>query len=173
MLYVACKRGLSRNFARFVLFRPIQKSSFNLLCVLDHGTFYQSVNPSTIWWSDGKLVGKEAGLTAQHGTLQWIEFYNFTSVSGWFSVFTLQQGAADAKIKVPPVVITKLLKGSSCKAWSRSMYSHTCYTYCQGFLPCYFLPFQSIHLHPPKTTTTTTTTTKKNNSPEFSCVGYG
>ena len=27
------------------------------------------------------------------------------------------------------------------------MYSHTCYAYGQGFLPCLFLPFRSIHLH--------------------------
>ena len=32
-------------------------------------------------------------------------------------------------------------------AWSRSVYSHTCYAYCQGFLPCLFLLSQSIHLH--------------------------
>ena len=34
MLYVARKRELPRKFARFVLFRPIKKRSFNLLCVL-------------------------------------------------------------------------------------------------------------------------------------------
>ena len=33
--HVALKRGLPRKFARFVLFRPIEKRSFNLLCVLD------------------------------------------------------------------------------------------------------------------------------------------
>ena len=45
------------------------------------------------------------------------------------------------------------------KAWSRSVYSHTCYAYCQGFLPCLFLPFRSIHLQFFKT------------SHDFSCVG--
>ena len=30
---------------------------------------------------------------------------------------------------------------------SQLIYSHTCYTYCQDFLPCLFLPFESIHLH--------------------------
>ena len=35
MLHVAWKRGLPRNFARFVLFRPIQNRFFNLLCVLN------------------------------------------------------------------------------------------------------------------------------------------
>ena len=30
---------------------------------------------------------------------------------------------------------------------SRSVYSHTCYAYFQGFLPCLFLPSRSIHLH--------------------------
>ena len=35
MLNVAWKRRLPRNFARFVLFRPIKKRPFNPLCVLD------------------------------------------------------------------------------------------------------------------------------------------
>ena len=59
---------------------------------------------------------------------------------------TPQWGAADAEIKVPSGENTEL-KRSPFKAWSRSVYSHTCYTYCQGFLPCLFLPFWSIHLH--------------------------
>ena len=29
----------------------------------------------------------------------------------------------------------------------KSVYSHTCYAYCQGFLSCLFLPLRSIHLH--------------------------
>ena len=58
----------------------------------------------------------------------------------------LQWGAADAEIKVPFGENTKL-KRPPFKAWSRSVYSHTCYAYCQGLLPCLFLPFQSIHLH--------------------------
>ena len=28
-----------------------------------------------------------------------------------------------------------------------SVYSHTCYAYCQGFIPCLFLSFRSIHQH--------------------------
>ena len=35
MLHVAWKRGLPRNFARFVLFRPVKKRSFDPLCVWD------------------------------------------------------------------------------------------------------------------------------------------
>ena len=35
LFYIALKRGLPREFARFVLFSPIKKHSFNLLCVLD------------------------------------------------------------------------------------------------------------------------------------------
>ena len=49
-----------------------------------------------------------------------------------------QWGAADAEIKVPSDENTEL-KRSPFKAWSRSVYSHTCYTYCQEFLP-YFYP---------------------------------
>ena len=36
---------------------------------------------------------------------------------------------------------------SSFKAWSKSVYSYTCYAYCQGFRSCLFLHFRSIHLH--------------------------
>ena len=57
-----------------------------------------------------------------------------------------QWGAADAEIKVPSGENTEL-KRSPFKAWSRSVYSHTCYTYCQGFLSYLFLHFRSIHLH--------------------------
>ena len=57
-----------------------------------------------------------------------------------------QWGAADAEIKVPSGEDTEL-KRSPFQAWSRSVYSHTCYAYCQGFLPCLFLHFLSIHLH--------------------------
>ena len=46
-----------------------------------------------------------------------------------------QWGAADAEIKVPSVENTKL-NGSPCKALDRSVYSHTCYANCQGFLLC-------------------------------------
>ena len=57
-----------------------------------------------------------------------------------------QWGAADAEIRVPSGENTEL-KRSPSKAWSRSVYSHTCYAYCQGFHPCLFVPYQSIHLH--------------------------
>ena len=57
-----------------------------------------------------------------------------------------QWGAADAEIKVPSGENTEL-KRSPFKAWGRSVYSRTCYAYCQGFLVCLFLPFRSIHLH--------------------------
>ena len=58
----------------------------------------------------------------------------------------LQWGASDLEIKVPSGENPEL-KHSLFKAQSRSVYSHTCYAYCQGFLPCLFLPFRSIHLH--------------------------
>ena len=59
---------------------------------------------------------------------------------------TPQWGAADTEIKVPSGENTELTC-SPFKDWSRSVYSHTCYAYCQGFLPCLFLPFRSIHLY--------------------------
>ena len=71
-----------------------------------------------------------------------------------------QWGAADAEIKVPSGENTGL-KRSPFKAWSKSVYSHTCYAYCQGFLSCLFLHFRSIHLHFSKPL------------PIFPCVGCG
>ena len=59
---------------------------------------------------------------------------------------TPQWGAADAEIKVPSCENTEL-KRSPFKAWSKSVYSHARYAYCQGFLSCLFLHFRSIHLH--------------------------
>ena len=53
---------------------------------------------------------------------------------------TPQWGAADAEIKVPSGENTEL-KRSPFKAWSRSIYCHACHAYCQGVLPCLFLPF--------------------------------
>ena len=69
-------------------------------------------------------------------------------------LISAQWGAADAEIKVPSGENTEL-KRSPFKAWSRPLYSHTCYTYCQGFLPqstneLTSLPIstlRSIHLH--------------------------
>ena len=57
-----------------------------------------------------------------------------------------QWGAVDAEIKVPSGENTEL-KRSPFKVWSRSVYNHTCYAYCQEFLPRLFLPSRSIHLH--------------------------
>ena len=62
------------------------------------------------------------------------------------SLVAPQWGAADAEVKVPSGENTEL-KRSPFEAWSRSAYSHTCYAYCQGFLPGLFLPIRSIHLH--------------------------
>ena len=68
------------------------------------------------------------------------------SVNTLWPVSSPQWGAADAEIKVPSGKNTEL-KRSPFKAWSRLAYSHTCYAYCQGFLPCLLLPFRSMHLH--------------------------
>ena len=72
--------------------------------------------------------------------------------------YSPQWGAADTEIKIPPGENTKL-KRSPFQAWSRSVYSHTCYAYCQGVLPCLFhpsSPFTCIFSKP---------------LPIFSCVG--
>ena len=81
--------------------------------------------------------GKVKSLSAPIATVRVVPL-SYDSASQW--------GAADAEIKVPSGENTEL-KRSPFHAWSRSVYSHTCYAYCQGVLPCLFLPFQSIHLH--------------------------
>ena len=71
---------------------------------------------------------------------------NTTPTTACTTVTTPQWGAADAEIKIPSGENTEL-KRSPFKAWSKSVYSHTYYAYCQGFLSCLFLHFRSIHLH--------------------------
>ena len=61
-------------------------------------------------------------------------------------VETPQWGAADAEMKVPSGENTEL-KRSPFKAWSRSIYSHYCYAYCQGFLS--FLLISTLPVHSP------------------------
>ena len=67
-----------------------------------------------------------------------------------YEFLTPQWGAADAEIKVPSCENTEL-KRSPFEAWSRSVYSHTCYAYCQGFLSFLListLPVQSPAFFP-------------------------
>ena len=78
------------------------------------------------------------------------------------SFFTPQWGAADAEIKVPSGENTEL-KPSPFEAWSRSVYSHTCYAYCQGFLS--FLLISTLPAHSPAFF--------PKPLPIFSCIGYG
>ena len=73
-------------------------------------------------------------------------FFSCKAGGTCFSLSAPQLGAVDAEIEVPSGENTEL-KHSPFKAWSRSVYSHACYAYCQGFLPCVFLPFQYIYLH--------------------------
>ena len=73
-------------------------------------------------------------------------FPSYTFVSRVFFPLETTVGSCDAEIKVPSGENTEL-KRSPFKVWSRSVYSHTCYAYCQECLPCLFLPFRSIHLH--------------------------
>ena len=48
----------------------------------------------------------------------------------------LQQVTAVAEIMTPPVVNLQLTNLLPFKAWSRSEYSHACFSHCQEFLPC-------------------------------------
>ena len=78
----------------------------------------------------------------------WLGVKNWLSIYSPFHVLPAppQRGAVDAEIKVPFGENTEL-KRSPFQGWSRSVYSHTYYAYCQGFLPCLSQPFRSIRLH--------------------------
>ena len=101
-----------------------------------------------------KSTSCSQGLGSSYVTVD--NFFNYDTVDNFFSFFFFfpssssllppQWGSADAEIKVPSGENTEL-KRSPFKAWSGSVYRHTCHTYCQGFLPCLFLPFRSVHLH--------------------------
>ena len=69
-----------------------------------------------------------------------------TTIKPTSAVFFPKWTAADAEFKIPSDEKTEL-KRSTFRAWSRSVYCHTSYAYCQGFLPYLFLPFRSIHVH--------------------------
>ena len=97
----------------------------------------QSLNVLPFTPGVGQYIAIHATLTARDFFLA----YFYPS-----SPFTCIFSAADAEIKVPSGENTEL-KRSPFKAWSRLAYSHTCYAYCQGFLPCLLLPFRSMHLH--------------------------
>ena len=109
--------------------------------------------PSSVWFSSYQLSGSTVGW---HGlitttVLSWPASLPRPPLTPYIQpppplICAPQWGAADAEIKVPSGENTEL-KRSPFKAWSRSVYSHACYAYCQGFLSCLFLHFQSIHLH--------------------------
>ena len=147
-------------------------------------SFYPSAPALHIWYvADGKLQyynGESDRMYFVWENLQycWRQLYIHVQLTCYYSVgllifipllvvsfsllSTSQMGAADAEIKVPYGENTEL-KRSPFKAWSRSVYSHTFYAYCQGFLPFLFLPFRSIHL----------LFFFSKTCPDFSCVGCG
>ena len=76
-----------------------------------------------------------------------VYFLQLYCPNGIFSLGnSLQWGAADAEIKVSSGENAEL-KRSPFKAWSRSVYSYTCYAYCQGFLS--FLLISTLPVHSP------------------------
>ena len=85
-------------------------------------------------------------VTTVYSPILFLFIYIYIYILYYLSVPPPQWGAADAEIKVPFGENTELER-SPRKAWSRSVFSHTCYAYCQGFLACLFLHFRSIHLH--------------------------
>ena len=105
-------------------------------------TFVFTQQPS--FWCDIKTkfgcrrIRNSEDIAESHILITWAFTVTLTLTPQW--------GAADAEIKVPSGENTEL-KRSPFKAWSRSVYSHTCYAYCHGFLPCLFLSFRSIRLH--------------------------
>ena len=94
--------------------------------------------PNLVWWC---FMMRQCVMRKS-----WFTIFNVKVTVRACIIRTPQWGAADAEIKVQSGENAEL-KRAPFKACSRSVYSHTCYTYCQGFLPYLFLPFRSIHLH--------------------------
>ena len=116
----------------------MQKDCFAIfkVKVTAEGSYDQNMTVSAM--SSELLIFLLLNLVWEHITMSQIFIWRNRVVQQWV--------AAHTEIKVPPGENTEL-KCSPSKAWSRSVYSHTCYTCCQGFLPWLFLPFRSIHLH--------------------------
>ena len=93
---------------------------------------YQSIIDSrstTITY--GKDLCQQSFITAFPYVPKYLHVHTGLAIFYWDSTLW---GAADAEIKVPSGENTEL-KRSAFKAWSKSVYSHTCYACCQGFLP--------------------------------------
>ena len=90
-------------------------------------------------------IGRQCSYPLPEFTSEAIQLQGVLHVCFWNCVKCFgeapQWGAADAEIKVPSGKNTEL-KRSPFKALRRSIHSHTCYAYCQGFLPCLFLHFR-------------------------------
>ena len=130
-------------FVCFVVFVPLAPGTCRL-----RPSCLQSMRSSFLWFL--KLVVIASRIPKACGLLiscsQSLSSLSILSPKHVVFIPSPQRGAADAEIKVPSGENTEL-KRSPFKACSRSVYSHTCYAYCLGFLPCLFLPFRSIHLH--------------------------
>ena len=103
----------------------------------------QSLNVLPLKPGVGQYTAMHATLTARNffivcfypsGPFTCIFFPKLLPIFSWL-ISAPQWEAADAEIKVPSVENTEF-EGSPFKAWGRSVYSHTCCAYCQGFLPC-------------------------------------
>ena len=112
------------------------------VCICKHWKWYWSVNQCLSIYSTSKQLHSDKRVARfvqdVFALIHCLQFQGPLKNPQW--------GAADTEIEVPSGENTEL-KCSPFKTCSRSVYSHTCYTYCQGFLPCIFLPFRSICLH--------------------------
>ena len=134
---------------------PVNSAAYHLMCQVNNVHYYMHVDLSSeqraslhVW-----IVWRVNRATCQY--MKWTELMHLVDrmhIITWLWASTTmyystspQWGAADAEIKIPSGEKTEL-KRSPFKAWSRSVYSHTCYAYCQGFLPYFYTfgPFTCI-----------------------------
>ena len=110
-------------------------------------SFYRSTAFIALVYLNRLFVARTKASVLKFCTLFSFVQFNIVFVSPFYLLsLSSPWGAADAEIKVSSGANTEL-KRSPFQVWSRPLYSHTCYAYCQGFLPCLFLPLRSIHLH--------------------------
>ncbi|WP_419608192.1 hypothetical protein, partial [Thiolapillus sp.] len=98
-----------------------KKTSWQSFC----SSLTSKTKPKTVWKAIRKIKGKKSTSSLGHLKVNGKLVTDKKQIANLLASIP-QWGAADAEIKVPSGENTEL-KRSPFQAWSRSVYSHTCY----------------------------------------------
>ena len=111
---------------------PVHSTSF-LPILFRHKLTFVVQYESDFCFVSWRIVLRLSGWSGAENQVTKLETCSYSTTPQW--------GTADAEIKIPSI------DSSLFEGLSGSVYSPTCYAYCQGFLPCKVLLFRSIYLH--------------------------